>query len=88
MIKLGITKDDVGRIKVNKKFETSIKNIYAIGDVIDGPMLAHKAEEEGIAVAEIIAGQAGHVNYDVIPCLLYTSPSPRDVEESRMPSSA
>ena len=74
MIKLGITKDDVGRIKVNKKFETSIKNIYAIGDVIDGPMLAHKAEEEGIAVAEIIAGQAGHVNYDVIPGVIYTSP--------------
>ncbi len=74
LIKLGITKDDVGRIKVNKKFETSIKNIYAIGDVIDGPMLAHKAEEEGIAVAEIIAGQAGHVNYDVIPGVIYTSP--------------
>ena len=74
LTKLGITKDNAGRIKVNKKFETSIKNIYAIGDVIDGPMLAHKAEEEGIAVAEIIAGQAGHVNYDVIPGVIYTSP--------------
>jgi len=63
------------KIKVNEKFETSIKNIYAIGDVIDkGPMLAHKAEEEGIAVAEIIAGQAGHVNYNVIPAVIYTSP--------------
>ena len=64
----------VGR-KSNNKFETSIKNIYAIGDVINkGPMLAHKAEDEGIAVAEIIAGQAGHVNYDVIPAVIYTSP--------------
>jgi|TARA_B110000438_G_scaffold303583_1_gene365791 dihydrolipoamide dehydrogenase len=63
------------KIKVNNKFETSVKNIYAIGDVINkGPMLAHKAEEEGIAVAEIIAGQAGHVNYDVIPAVIYTSP--------------
>ena len=73
--KLGIKIDDQGKIKVNEKFETSIKNIYAIGDVIDkGPMLAHKAEDEGIAVAEIIAGQAGHVNYDVVPAVIYTSP--------------
>tara|TARA_Y100000590_G_scaffold411387_1_gene505374 strand:- start:3084 stop:4490 length:1407 start_codon:yes stop_codon:yes gene_type:complete len=73
--RLGIKLDNNKKIKVNKKFETSIKNIYAIGDVIDkGPMLAHKAEEEGIAVAEIIAGQAGHVNYDVIPAVIYTSP--------------
>jgi len=73
--KLGIKIDDQGKIKVNEKFETSIKNIYAIGDVIDkGPMLAHKAEDEGIAVAEIIAGQAGHVNYDVMPAVIYTSP--------------
>ena len=63
-----------GRIEVNEKLQTSIKNIYAIGDVIKGPMLAHKAEEEGIAVAEILAGQAGHVNYDVIPGVIYTSP--------------
>ena len=54
--------------------EISIENIFAIGDVIKGPMLAHKAEEEGIAVAEILAGQAGHVNYDVIPGVIYTSP--------------
>ncbi len=72
--KIGIKKDEKGRIKVNKKFQTDIKNIYAIGDVIEGPMLAHKAEEEGIAVAELIAGQSGHVNYDVIPGVIYTSP--------------
>jgi dihydrolipoamide dehydrogenase len=72
--KIGIKKDNKGRIEVNEKLQTSIKNIYAIGDVIKGPMLAHKAEEEGIAVAEIIAGQAGHVNYDVIPGVIYTSP--------------
>ena len=72
--KVGIKKDDKGRIEVNEKLQTSLKNIYAIGDVIKGPMLAHKAEDEGIAVAEIIAGQAGHVNYDVIPSVVYTSP--------------
>ena len=72
--KIGIKKDSKGRIEVNEKLQTSLKNIYAIGDVIKGPMLAHKAEEEGIAVAEIIAGQAGHVNYDVIPGVVYTSP--------------
>jgi len=72
--KIGVKKDNKGRIEVNNKLQTSIKNIYAIGDVIKGPMLAHKAEEEGIAVAEIIAGQAGHVNYDVIPGVVYTSP--------------
>ena len=72
--KVGIKKDEKGRIEVNEKLQTSLKNIYAIGDVIKGPMLAHKAEEEGIAVAEIIAGQAGHVNYDVIPGVVYTSP--------------
>jgi len=71
---VGVQTDEKGRVKVNKKFETNIKNIYAIGDVIDGPMLAHKAEEEGIAVAELIAGQSGHVNYDIIPGVIYTSP--------------
>ena len=74
IVKLGIKLNDDKRIKINEKFETSIKNIYAIGDVVKGPMLAHKAEEEGIAVAEIIAGQAGHVNYNVIPSVIYTSP--------------
>ena len=72
--KIGVQTDKKGMVKVNKSFETSTKNIYAIGDVIDGPMLAHKAEEEGIAVAEIIAGQSGHVNYDVIPGVIYTTP--------------
>ncbi len=72
--KVGIIKDNKGRIKVNKALQTSVNNIYAIGDVINGPMLAHKAEEEGVAVAEILAGQKGHVNYDVIPGVVYTSP--------------
>ena len=74
LTKIGIKKDSKGTVEVNKKFQTSVPNIYAIGDVIKGPMLAHKAEEEGIAVAEILAGQAGHVNYDVIPGVIYTSP--------------
>jgi len=72
--KLGIICDKNDKVKVDKNFRTSKKNIYAIGDVIEGPMLAHKAEEEGIAVAEIISGQAGHVNYNVIPGVIYTSP--------------
>ena len=72
--KIGVQTDKKGMVKVNKSFETNTKNIFAIGDVIDGPMLAHKAEEEGIAVAEIIAGQSGHVNYDVIPGVIYTTP--------------
>ena len=72
--KMGIGLDSQKKIKVNSKFQTSINNIYAIGDVIKGPMLAHKAEDEGIAVAEIIAGQAGNVNYEVIPSVIYTSP--------------
>ena len=72
--KIGVQLDKKGKIKVNKNFETNIKNIFAIGDVIEGPMLAHKAEEEGIAVAELIAGQSGHVNYEVIPGVVYTSP--------------
>jgi dihydrolipoamide dehydrogenase len=71
---IGVELDDKKRVKTDKNFETSIKNIYAIGDVIEGPMLAHKAEEEGIAVAEMIAGQSGHVNYDIIPGVIYTSP--------------
>jgi len=71
---VGITTDDHGFIKVNSQFETSCPGIYAIGDVIPGPMLAHKAEEEGVAVAEILAGQAGSVNYGAIPAVIYTSP--------------
>ncbi len=71
---IGIVLDDKKRVKVDKNFQTSVKNIYAIGDVIAGPMLAHKAEEEGIAIAELIAGQSGHVNYNIIPGVVYTSP--------------
>lgn len=70
----GVVTDDRGRISVDKNFLTNKQGIYAIGDVIAGPMLAHKAEEEGVAVAEIIAGQAGHVNYDAIPGVIYTWP--------------
>ena len=70
----GVSLDARGRIVTNAHFETSVPGIYAIGDVIAGPMLAHKAEDEGVAVAEILAGQAGHVNYDVIPNVVYTSP--------------
>ena len=79
---VGVKLDSKMRVQVNKNFETSIKNIYAIGDVIDGPMLAHKAEEEGIAVAELIAGQAGHVNYDIIPGVIYTTPEVATVGET------
>jgi dihydrolipoamide dehydrogenase len=70
----GIALDERGRIVVNDHFATNVQGIHAIGDVIRGPMLAHKAEDEGIALAEILAGQAGHVNYDVIPGVVYTSP--------------
>ena len=72
--KVGIELDEKKRIKTNKDFQTNLNNIYAIGDVILGPMLAHKAEDEGIAVAENIAGQSGHVNYDTIPGVVYTTP--------------
>jgi dihydrolipoamide dehydrogenase len=71
---VGVRLDNRRRIMVDEHFRTSVEGIYAIGDVIDGPMLAHKAEDEGVAVAEILAGQAGHVNYDVIPNVVYTYP--------------
>ena len=70
----GIELDEKQRVKTDKDFKTNQNNIYAIGDVIKGPMLAHKAEDEGIAVAENIAGQSGHVNYDTIPGVIYTTP--------------
>ena len=70
----GVQLDPRGRVQTAGHFATNVKGIYAIGDVITGPMLAHKAEDEGIAVAEILAGQAGHTNYDVIPNVIYTSP--------------
>ena len=72
--KIGIELDDKKRVKTNENFQTNIRDIYAIGDVISGPMLAHKAEDEGIAVAEIIVGQSGHVNYETIPGVIYTKP--------------
>ncbi len=71
---IGVGLDEKKRIKTNKSFQTNVSNVYAIGDVIGGPMLAHKAEDEGIAVAENIAGQSGHVNYDIIPGVIYTTP--------------
>lgn len=71
---VGITLDEKGRIPVDKHFKTKVDGVYAIGDVIEGPMLAHKAEEEAVACVELIAGQAGHVNYDVIPNVIYTEP--------------
>ena len=70
----GVALDERGRVKVDARYATNVPGIYAIGDVISGPMLAHKAEEEGVACAERIAGQAGHVNYDVIPGVVYTWP--------------
>ena len=72
--KAGLETDEKGRIPVNAHFQTAVPGIYAIGDVIPGPMLAHKAEEEGVACIECIAGQAGHVNYGVIPNVIYTEP--------------
>jgi dihydrolipoamide dehydrogenase len=79
---LGVKRDNRGRIVVDRHFASSVQGIYAIGDVIAGPMLAHKAEDEGVAVAEILAGQAGHVNYDVIPNVVYTYPEIATVGKS------
>jgi len=70
----GVALDNRGRVQIDSHFSTSLKGVYAIGDVVAGPMLAHKAEDEGVACAEILAGQAGHVNYDVIPGVVYTTP--------------
>jgi len=70
----GVELDERGRVRTDGHFRTNVPGVYAIGDVIAGPMLAHKAEDEGVAVAEILAGQAGHVNYGVIPSVVYTSP--------------
>jgi dihydrolipoamide dehydrogenase len=72
--KAGIQVDKFGRIPINKRFETSTKGIYAIGDVVEGPMLAHKGEEEGVACIELICGEPGHVNYQAIPNVVYTHP--------------
>ncbi len=72
--KIGVKLDARGRVEVDARFETSVKGIYAIGDVIRGPMLAHKAEDEGVVCAEIVAGQSGHIDYDAIPGVVYTWP--------------
>ena len=79
---IGAQLDNRRRVVVDARYQTSVPGIYAIGDVIAGPMLAHKAEDEGIAVAELLAGQAGHVNYDVIPNVVYTSPELATVGKS------
>src|SRR4029079_862183 len=79
---VGVKKEERGGVAVDNHFATNVPGIYAIGDVIAGPMLAHKAEDEGIAVAEIIAGKAGHVNYDVIPNVVYTYPEIASVGKS------
>lgn len=71
---VGVKLDDKKRVIIDDHFRSSVKNIYAIGDCVAGPMLAHKAEEEGVAVAEILAGKPGHVNYDTIPGVIYTHP--------------
>jgi dihydrolipoamide dehydrogenase len=78
----GVKKDNRGRVVTDAHFATNVKGIYAIGDVIAGPMLAHKAEDEGMAAAEILAGQAGHVNYDIIPGVVYTFPEIASVGKS------
>jgi dihydrolipoamide dehydrogenase len=82
LAELGVKTDNRGRVTVDGQFATSVAGIYAIGDAIKGPMLAHKAEEEGVALAEILAGQAGHVNYDVIPSVIYTAPEVASVGKS------
>ena len=79
---VGVALDERGRVKTDAHFATNVPGIYAIGDVIVGPMLVHKAEDEGVAVSEIIAGQAGHVNYDVIPAVVYTYPEIASVGKS------
>ena len=78
----GIARDERGRVRTDEHYATNVSGIYAIGDVRVGPMLAHKAEDEGVAVAEILAGQAGHVNYDAIPSVIYTWPEVATVGKS------
>jgi dihydrolipoamide dehydrogenase len=81
-LELGVTLDERGRVAVDHYYATSVPGIWAVGDVIAGPMLAHKAEDEGVAVAEILVGQAGHVNYDAIPNVVYTYPEIATVGKS------
>jgi dihydrolipoamide dehydrogenase len=82
LAELGIEISERGQIKTNSHWQTNIAGIYAIGDAIDGPMLAHKAEDEGMAAAEVIAGKHGHVNYDVIPGVIYTHPEVANVGQT------
>ena len=79
---VGILRDGRGRITVDDHYKTSLADVYAIGDVIKGPMLAHKAEDEGVALAELLSGQAGHVNYGIIPNVVYTSPEVASVGQT------
>src|SRR5262249_29527363 len=79
---VGVKTDNRGRVAVDAHYATNVPGIYAIGDVIAGPMLAHKAEDEGVAAAEIIAGRAGHVNHDVIPNVIYTFPEVASIGKS------
>ena len=79
---VGVKRDERGRVAVDSHYATNVRGIRAIGDVIAGPMLAHKAEDEGVAVADILAGQAGHVNYDAIPNVVYTYPEIATVGKS------
>ena len=78
----GVETDERGRVKIGKHFETNVPGVYAIGDVVAGAMLAHKAEEEGVALAEILAGQHGHVNYGAIPSVVYTWPEVASVGQT------
>jgi dihydrolipoamide dehydrogenase len=80
--KAGLSANKWGKIDINKHWQTAKSNIYAIGDVVDGPMLAHKAEEEGIAAIEHILGEGGHVNYDAIPGVIYSYPEVANVGKS------
>ncbi|MCB1521573.1 MAG: dihydrolipoyl dehydrogenase [Hyphomicrobiaceae bacterium] len=82
LAEVGVQLDQRKRIVVDDHFQTNVKGIYAIGDVIRGPMLAHKSEDEGVAIAEMLAGQSGHVNYDVIPGVIYTFPEVATVGKS------
>ncbi|HJD60282.1 MAG TPA: dihydrolipoyl dehydrogenase [Rickettsia endosymbiont of Omalisus fontisbellaquei] len=79
---VSIATDKQGRIEINDHFQTTVSNIYAVGDVVKGAMLAHKAEEEAVAAVEIMAGQAGHVNYNLIPSVIYTYPEVASVGET------
>ena len=74
LAEIGVTMDKAGRVEIGHHYNTNVAGIFAIGDVVKGPMLAHKAEDEGVAIAEMLAGKAGHVNYDVIPGVVYTTP--------------